>query len=337
MTVTRKAVSTRLCLFAMQRTFAQLLLCLGLISCLLLVRPPDARSDAEALYGKLKSSALEVLVDGRLSGSGCFVTSYGLALTAAHILKSAKQVEVLTNGFGRLNAVVVATDLGNDLALLRIERLAGLFPHLELSNRVPTIGESVYLFGAPVYRHNLMVTGRLAKPETQFEWNEVNKRYTEVYPVAAMTPEGFSGAPWVDEEGEIVGLQSGMLSWKGSPMGVAFMIPARALSRLVAAVKDVESPSLGAIVADNWEQTFLQAVGRRSPGAGVGVVKTFSNGTLANAGIHKNEVLLGINGVSLDSRDQLLHILKGHNLGAVLQMDVLRESGERVVVPAKLY
>lgn len=337
MTVTRKAVNNKLCLFAIKRSLAQPLLCLGLISCLLLIKPSDVRSGTAALYGKLKSSAIEVLVDGRLSGSGCFVTSYGLALTAAHVLKSAKQIEVLTTDFGRLNAVVVATDLGNDLALLRVERLAGLFPHLELSKKAPAIGEPIYLFGAPVYRHNLMVTGRLAKPQTQYEWNEVNKQYTEVYPVAAMTPEGFSGAPWVDEEGEIVGLQSGLLSWKGSPMGVAFMVPARALNRLVAEVRDVESPRLGAIVADNWEQTFIQTVGHRSPGVGVGVVRTFDNGTLANAGIHKNEVLLGINGKSLDSRDQLLHILKNHNLGTVLQMDVLRESGERVVVPAKLY
>src|SRR5690606_12269049 len=115
--------------------------------------------------------------------------AHGLAITAAHVVKDRGRIEVLSPVAGRLKAKLVATDLGHDLALLLVERPEDLFPYLELASERPVLGEELYLFGSPLFRHGMLLPGGLAKEGTHFEWNDRHNSYYEAYALSAMTPE----------------------------------------------------------------------------------------------------------------------------------------------------
>jgi S1-C subfamily serine protease len=285
---------------------------------------------------RLAAASLEILADGRLTGSGSFVTSAGLALTAAHAVKGAKRLEVLSPVAGRLGARVVATDLGHDLALLLVDRNAGLFPALDLAETGPGLGDPVYLFGSALFRHGLRLPGVVAKVQPQFEWNGNNRCYTEVEVVAAMTPEGLSGGPWVDGDGRLIGVQNGMVARNGSPVGLAFMSPLAAVQRLVATRQGAAAASLGGQFAEIWEWSPEGAARSTDPAGGIYVIDVLPGGPLAAAGVGRGDRIVTVNGVRMVYRDELLAIIRQLAPGDHAELAVITTTGVRKSVTVGL-
>ncbi|MCF6237733.1 MAG: trypsin-like peptidase domain-containing protein [Candidatus Marinimicrobia bacterium] len=276
----------------------------------------------------MQAASLEVLVDGKLLGSGWFVSPGGVGLTAAHLVRGGGKLEVISTDFGRMPARLGAVDLGRDLAVFYVKRSLKAFSFLQVSAKMPVEGQKLYLVGAPLFRQGIMISGEVAKPQTQFEWNNRNGCYTEVFPVSAMTPEGFSGAPWVDAEGKVFGLQSGLMAWKGAPMGIAFMSPLQGVSKLLADKKDEITVSLGAMLAEPWEQPVGLDPRNGFASEGIIVQQTFNSGPLANAGIFKGDTLLVLDGQKLRSRDELIQRVRSSQPWSELLFAVRRKSGD---------
>lgn len=307
-----------------------LLLWMGLPAPCAAVEPPAER------FGALRAASLEILVDGRLAGSGGFISPAGLALTAAHVVRGGRRLEVLSPVAGRLGARVVATDSGHDLALLQVERKEGIFPSLDLAAAGPDRGTQLHAFGSVLYRHGLLLPGMVADERLHYEWNSVNRCYSAVQMVAAMTPEGLSGAPWVDGDGRLAGVQSGMIVRQGSLMGVAFMSPLEALRNLVASRRDAVTSSLGAQFAESWEWS-PDGTGYHDGGHdGLYVVDALPGGALAAAGVNRGEMIVALDGVKVSYRDQLLGMVRKKAPGDMLTLSILPLEGERRDVQVKL-
>ncbi len=303
---------------------------------LLLVAVPPCWAGGDDLYTRMQAASLEVLVDGKLVGSGWFVSPGGVGLTAAHLVRSGGKLEVISTDFGRMRARLVAIDLGRDIAVFHVKRSLKAFSFLQIAAKMPVAGQKLYLFGAPLFRHGIMISGEVAKPQTQFEWNNRNGCYTEVFPVSAMTPEGFSGAPWVDAEGKVLGLQSGLMAWKGAPMGIAFMSPLQGVSKLLADKKDEITVSLGAMLAEPWEQPVGLDSRNGFASEGIIVQQTFSGGSLTNAGISRGDALLALDGEKLMSRDELIQRVRSYQPWAEVLFSVGRKLGEIEEIPVVL-
>lgn len=299
----------------------------GLVLLLFLLAPCGAEAGTGDLYARLKAASLEVLVDGRLVGSGWFVSPAGVGVTAAHLVRGRGKVEVISPGFGRLKARLVAFDLGQDLAIFHVNRSMKPFAYLKVSETIPVAGQKLHLFGSPLFRHGIMVAGEIARDTTHFEWNDRNNCYTEVFPVNAMTPKGFSGAPWVDEDGLVVGIQSGMMAWKERLMGIAFMSPAWHLKKLLAVQKDIPTVVLGAMLAEPWEQPADLSSASGFADQGVLVMQTISGGTLARANVVKGDALLQFDGHLINSRDELVKEVRSLPPGTKVDMQVRRKHG----------
>lgn len=277
---------------------------------------------------RLAAASLELLNDGRLTGSGSFVTAYGLALTAAHSIRGAHRLEVLSPEAGRLEAKVVATDIGHDLALLLVERTGGPFPALELAEQPPAVGESLQLFGSVLFRHGLRLPGTVAGEPMQFEWNSSNRCYTGVQAVAAMTPEGLSGGAWVNDDGRLVGVQSGMIVRQGNPVGVAFMAPLAAVQNLIAERQNRVTASLGAQFAESWEWSPQDAGRGNGPRGGVYILEILPGSPLALVGLKRGDLITKFNGAAIDYRDRLLALVRKLSPGNPVELTVLSLAGE---------
>lgn len=308
----------------------------GFALLLVLLAPCGSEARTGDLYARLKAASLEVLVDGRLVGSGWFVSPAGVGVTAAHLVGGWGKVEVMSPGFGRLKARLVAFDLGRDLAVFHVNRAMKPFAYLKISERIPAAGQQLHLFGSPLFRHGIMVAGEMAGDTTHFEWNDQNRCYTEVFPVNAMTPEGFSGAPWVDENGEVVGIQSGMMAWKGGLMGIAFMSPARRLKELLADQKDVSMATLGAVLAEPWEQPAGLSSGSGFASQGILVTQTFDGEALARASVVKGDAIMMFKGLLINSRDELLRKVRSLPPGTKVDLQVRRKAGSTENVSVEL-
>jgi hypothetical protein len=131
----------------------------------------EAKEDGKnaLVYEKAKGAAVEVLVNGHLNGTGWFVDPRGLLFTAAHVIERPdRQIEIISDGVGRIPAEFVAIDLLHDLALLRVAEREKPYPALELAEKTPPPGEEVFLFGSPIYRHRVFIRGSMARADATF-------------------------------------------------------------------------------------------------------------------------------------------------------------------------
>ena len=152
------------------------------------------------VYQLAEAASVGLLVDGHYGGSGTFIDREGLVISALHILaRPGRKVEVVSPTVGRLVAKTVAVDMGHDLVLLRVPARAGGYPTLPLATHMPPAGETVFHFGSPVYRHNLIQRGMMARKGLTYEHQG---HFIEVMQIAANVQEGTSGGPWLNQAGQ---------------------------------------------------------------------------------------------------------------------------------------
>ncbi len=296
------------------------------------VNHSEASSQLSEPYRQLQASGLEVLADGFLQGSG-FIVGERWAATAAHAIVDADRIEVLTVDGTRWPVRVLAQDIAHDTVLLELREENAQFnaPALELNTDLPAVGDDLFLFGAPYFRHHLFFTGRVARSELTFEYLSDLRYYFHILHLNALLPVGTSGGPWVDAQGKVVGIQSGMMHAKGAPVGVFYMAPIFALAKLMQTRHDACSPDLGVAVIELWEShSYVEQfpVGAR----GLVISQVRAHGTAQAAGLEVGMLITHVNNQPVQFRDELFLPLYDGSGRTELTLTVQTKAGETKTV-----
>jgi len=283
-----------------------------------------------SLYTKLHRASVEILVDGRMTGSGCFVDPAGIVLTACHVVKDVenKRLEVISPTIGCIAAKRIATDLGHDLALLSVPKRRWGYPSLEVATRNPDALSTVFLTSSPIWRHGLVLKGTVARSDPSFCLQTSLNCYIRCMYIDGASPVGSSGGAWCDRRGRVVGVQSGYLnnndkSW----VGIAFAAPSDAIARLIAERGDRKIATLGATMDELWTQSpgFIA----RLPKGVRGVVppRVKKGGPLEAAGLTRETLILEIDGKPVSYLDTLLDIVQSKKPGDEVTLKVIEPIG----------
>ena len=207
-----------------------------------------------AVYERVQPAAVEILVNGRMAGSGSIVDAGGSVLIAAHMLPAGNEahLEAHSSTLGRQPLRLIALDLAHDLALLQLPLQAEEYPHLTIAQRSPGPGEPVYLYGAPVFRHDVMISGKIARAQPTFEFYD--GAFREILHISGISPIGTSGGPWVNARGELIGVQSAAMTIKGAHQGIAYASPLASLKGLLEKKKTVQSATMQTGVEELWKE-----------------------------------------------------------------------------------
>jgi S1-C subfamily serine protease len=285
----------------------------------------------ESLYTKLHRASVEILIDGRMTGSGCFVDPDGVVLTACHVVKGGegKHIEVISPTIGRIPAKTIATDRGHDLALLRVEKRGWGYPSLEVSRRMPDALSDVMLSSSPIWRHGLVLKGSVARSKPSFCWQTTLGCYIRCIYMDGASPVGSSGGCWTDSRGRVVGVQSGYLnntdkSW----VGIAFAAPPDAIAKLLADGGDRQVATLGAAMEELWTQSS-GFIARLPKGArGIVTPRIDKGGPLDKAGMTSETLIMEIDGKPVSYLDNLLKIVQSKKPGDLVTLKVIEPIGK---------
>jgi len=285
-----------------------------------------ARKPRAEIYREAKRASAEILVDGHLGGSGFFVDAEGLLATAAHVVAPPKRpIEILSAVAGRVEADVVAVDLGRDLVLLRAKPREEGYPALPLAEDLPDPGDDVFLLGAPLYRHAVMLRGMVAGEDTAFEF--YTGHYVEAIHVACTVQAGMSGGPWINHGGQVVGLQSGVISMNSIPIGAAAMIPCTAIRTLLKDRRSAATPTIGAAIEELWQHGD-SVLGRFPPRTEALVFRTIEkDGPTARAGLKEWDAVIAADGQKVRLSGELLRIIRAKQPGEELKLTILGPDG----------
>jgi serine protease Do len=271
----------------------------------------------------------------RAIGSGVIVDPEGYIVTNAHVVNGAQNIEVLVppppaptasgaaeGPQGRsYQARIVGTSKEIDLAVIKID--AHALSALSIRNSMPPArqGEMVFAFGSPEGLRNTVTMGVVSAVARQ---PDPDSPLVYVQTDTPINP-GNSGGALVNANGELVGINTFILSSSGGNQGLGFAIPegvvASAYPQLVK-FGHIHQPAIGALVQTITPE--LAAALRLKRDYGVIISDISSGGPADTAGIKIQDVVLSVDGVSISSLPQFAQSLYLHKTGDHAALEILR-------------
>lgn len=268
----------------------------------------------EGLYDHLQERCVDILVGGRLDGSGSVVDPSGVVMTAAHVTgKPGRKLEVSSKKLGRLPVEVIAVDYGHDICLLQLPPREESYSALTLADAWPEPTTAVYLFGNPFFRREVLLKGHSARKRHTYEyiaWGGDQRHFIAAMHIAGMTPPGVSGAPWINGRGEMVGVQSSAMKIEGSMQGLASAAPPSAIKRLLETRTHARTNTLEFAIEEIFAQPHDFIAKLPADASGVVCVQIQKEGVGGKAGVQEKDILHTIDGRPVEGVDWLLNTIR---------------------------
>jgi S1-C subfamily serine protease len=270
-------------------------------------------------------------------GSGFVIDKEGHILTNYHVIADARQVEVTMHNRKKYKATVVGTDPAHDLAVIQI-KAPDLVPSVLGDSRNLQVGQKVYAIGNPFGLAGTMTRGIVSSIRPVREPNGAT--IDEAIQTDAAINPGNSGGPLMNWHGEVIGINTMILSSVGQNSGVGFAIPintAKAVLNDLMTLGRVRRPALGVrtipISPELADEIGLPA------DYGLLIVQVTPGGSADQAGLRGGteraylgnipimlggDLIVAIDGEKVEDEQDLAHMMNNHRAGDTVKVTIFR-------------
>ncbi len=263
-------------------------------------------------------------------GSGFIVDRNGIVVTNAHVIEGASRITVTLLDGREIEADLLGSDRDADIAVLKV-KASGL-PAVPLGRSSDLmIGETVVAIGNPFGLSNTVTTGVLSAVGRTVPSERGERLFTDFLQTDASINPGNSGGPLVNIQGDVIGINSAIIS---GATGIGFAIPADRARRVVDDLLrfgELQPLWTGArLVSVDPElarRYGLPAAIRR----GALVLKVSPDSPAAAAGLREKDVIVSVAGHPVVAREDVMTALYTASAGAALDAEV-RRGGQTVRV-----
>lgn len=260
------------------------------------------------------------------SGSGVIIRSDGYIVTNNHVVANATKVEVRLNDNQIYEAKVVGADPATDVALLKID--AKNLPAIPIADSDKLrLGEWVLAIGSPLgeeLRSTITAGIVSAKGRSMPNYDGEFKIESFIQTDAAVNP-GNSGGALVNKAGELVGINTAIISTTGSYTGYSFAVPTNIVSKVVADIIDFGSVkrvklgvSMSAIDAKLKEEMKLSTLD------GVYIHEVLKGSSAEKAGIKQGDVIIALDSTPIKTPSELQVKVNSYHPGDKAEITILR-------------
>jgi serine protease Do len=230
-------------------------------------------------------------------GSGFFITADGYAVTSNHVIKGSVSIEVHTDNGDMYRARLIGADAASDLAVIKVDGPKD-FQHVKFADVPPQVGDWAIAVGNPFGLGGTVTAGIVSARGRDVE--KESDTYEDLLQIDAPINKGNSGGPTFDLAGNVIGVNTVILSPTGGSVGIAFAIPADKAKEITGQLRDTGT------VARAWLGVQFQSVlpdiadslGLPEP-AGILIADVQPAGPAANAGIAAGDIVDSVNGTAI--------------------------------------
>jgi putative serine protease PepD len=269
---------------------------------------------------------------GRGVGTGVVLTSDGEILTNAHVIEDATEVVVRFAGETEPRvAKILASDFGNDLALIKVDvtgLIAATFAKpgsVQIGDTVVAIGYALALDGGPTVTSGIVSA---LKRTIETDSGALNS----LIQTDAAISSGNSGGPLVNLKGEVVGINTAVARGdsESAANNIGFSI---SVDEVLIVIEQLREQANGAVREEGFLGVGLAA--REDGGQGAIITNVQPGSPADKAGILIDDVVLAVDGEPIDGQAGLVAAIRDAEPGQTVKIEIFRD-GERLVFEATL-
>jgi serine protease Do len=260
-------------------------------------------------------------------GSGVIVDKKGYILTNNHVVNGATKIQVQLSGDStKHTAKVVGTDEETDVAVLRIEANHAL-PVAKLGNSDGVhVGDWVLAIGSPFGLKATVTAGILSAKDR----GGVGGQFQHFLQTDAAINPGNSGGPLVDVAGQVIGINTAIVTQSTGYQGVGFALPSNTAVRIYNDLVEHGKVTRGSIGVSFQEEQSTNPVVLKQLGAPYGIViESVEAGSPASrAGLKGGDVIAAVNGNPVKTGNDLVEAITRAKVGSKVQISYVRDRKE---------
>ncbi len=290
-----------------------------------------------------------IMPEQRASGSGVLITGDGYIVTNNHVISGADEVTVTLTNKKVYKAKVIGADPNSDIAVIKIE--ASNMPYLVYGNSDDVkLGQWVLAIGYPLNLDVTITAGIISAKNRSIDVNsrQGDRPIESFLQTDAAVNQGNSGGALVNTNGELVGINSAIMSPTGSYAGYSYAIPVNIVKKVVTDIVKfgtVQRAYLGVSMAqEDMSEDQIKKVEsdlniKYKPGDGVLITNVLEGGAAEASSIKAGDVISKFNGAVVKSAPELQEQISKYKPGDKITLTIKRNDKETnidIVLKAKL-
>jgi serine protease Do len=265
-------------------------------------------------------------------GSGFIISADGVVVTNNHVIESADAIEVILQNGQRYDATVVGRDPATDIAVLRMHARRPL-PFVEMGDSdTARVGDIVLAIGNPFGLGGSLSVGVVSARNRNIDAG----RYDDFIQTDAAINRGNSGGPLFNTDGEVIGVNTAIVSPTGASVGVGFATPTSIVRPVVDQILrygEIRRGWLGVRLA-NVTAAVAERAGYRGENGAV-VTRVTPGGPAAAAGLRPGDIVLKFAGRDVADSRSLTRMVGEAQVGATAPLEIVRD-GQRMTLTATI-
>ncbi|AHW61192.1 Do/DeqQ family serine protease [Draconibacterium orientale] len=262
-------------------------------------------------------------------GSGVIMSEDGYIITNNHVIEDAQDIKVILNDKREFEARLVGTDPSTDIALLKVD--AEDLPYLTYGNSDNLkLGEWVLAVGNPFNLTSTVTAGIISSQGRNLGINQDQYRIESFIQTDAAVNPGNSGGALVNQQGNLVGINTAIASRTGSYTGYSFAVPVSIVKKVVEDLKEfgevqraLLGVNIGDVNAEIAEELNLDKV------EGVYIGGVVENGAANEAGIKEEDVIISVDGDKVKTAAELQEKVSQYRPGDNVDIVVIRDNEKK--------
>ena len=261
-------------------------------------------------------------------GSGFLISADGFVITNNHVVEGADQIQVTLNDRRVFDAEVVGLDEPSDIALLKLD--AADLPFVEFGDsEAVRVGDWVLAIGSPFGLEFSAAAGIVSAKGRSVPGNSAYNYMAFIQTDVAIN-QGNSGGPLFNLEGDVVGINSQILSSTGGSNGISFSIPSNVAMNVVAQLKESGAVERGLLGVRMREVDYaLAEIFDMDRPRGAFVDGVIDESPAGNAGVKDEDIIVEFNGHEIEYYTDLPFYVGQYQPGTEAAVRLIRDGEKR--------
>ena len=272
----------------------------------------------------------------RSTGSGVVISADGYIVTNNHVVERARDIEVVLSDNRQYKGKIIGTDPTTDLALIKVDKLDLTYVNFGNSDSL-LIGEWVMAVGNPFGLQSTVTAGIVSAKGRDINIIDNEFRIEAFIQTDAAVNPGNSGGALVNTNGELIGINTAIMTYTGRYEGYSFAVPGNLAQKVIRDLKEfgkVQRGLLGVQIRDingdlardlsKENVTELTNFLKLNNTEGVYVFGVTDNSGAQEAGLKSNDVILNVNDRKTGSISQLQEQIGRLRPGDMVDVEYLR-------------